>query len=222
MLITLKRQSFFALQSNPELNYLCNWWWIPPVHFSVLLVLWLSFHSFIFFPMLLDNYIAPAQYKRSFTSSGSIDGLFKVSSPFVFWGMSIPQCSWVSLQHSWKFSGIILLKSIAKVFISLPSSCLVSEQAGAGLGWHPPFPSTPGCAQADPWLSMASDSACAMSRFCNNSPGTLSSFLAACACSCLSKWFHCMWWAAAPFPPVWYCCLSVVEIKLSLCTWQGF
>lgn len=179
--------------------------------------------------MLSDNYIAPAQYKWSCTSSGSVVDLFKVRTPCVFWGMSIPQCIWVSLQSSWKFLRIILPKSIVKVFISIPLSCLVSEQAGAGLGWHPPFPSTPGCA---PGRSLAAihecwartdDSACAMSRFYNNIPGTLSSFLAACAFSCISKWFHCVWWAAGPFPPGWYCCLSVwLGLGCSGCTWQVF
>lgn len=144
MLLALKIQPLFSLQSNSELNYLYSWWWIPPAHFSSLLVLWLSFHCFVFFPMLLDNNIAPPQYKSFWTSSGSIVGLSKVRTPCVFWGMNIPQCIWVSPQHSWKFLRIILLKSIVKVFISLPSSCLISEQAGAGLGQHPPFPSTPG------------------------------------------------------------------------------
>lgn len=47
------------------------------------------------------------------------------------------------------------------VFISLPSSCLVSEQAGAGLGWHPPFPSSPGCA---PGRSLAATRVLSMDR----------------------------------------------------------
>lgn len=184
---------------------------------------------------MLDNYIAPAQYKRSCTSSGSIVGLLKVRTPCIFWGMSIPQYIWVSLQYSWKFSRVALLKSIVNylfvfiVFIFLPSSCLFPQQAGAGLGWDPPFPSTlQGVLQADPWLpqgcwAWTEDSACAMARFYHNSPGTLSSFLAACPCSCISKWFHCVWWAAAPFPPVWYCCLSEwLGLVCSVCAWQGF
>lgn len=177
--------------------------------------------------MLLDNYIAPTQYKSSYTSSGSIVGIFKVRTPCVSWGMSISRHIWVFLYSSWKFSRIILLKSIVKVFISLPSSCLVSEQAGAGLGWAGILlsPTLQGVLQADPWLpfTWTDDSACAMSRFYNNIPGTLSSSLAVCAFSCISKWFHCVWWAAGPFPPDWYWCLSVwLGLGCSVCTWQEF
>lgn len=156
MLLTLKTQPFFALQSNLELNHLCNWWWTHPAHFSALLVSWLSFHCFIFFSVLSDNYIAPAQYKWSCTSSGSIVDLFKVRTPCVFWAMSIPQCIWVSLQSSWKFLRIILPKSIVKVFISLPLFCLVSEQAGLGWAGILLSPALQGVLQADPWLPFTS------------------------------------------------------------------
>lgn len=60
MVLTLKTQPFFALQSNPELNYLCNWWWIPSVHFSAVSPV-AVFSLFYFISMLLDNCIAPAQ-----------------------------------------------------------------------------------------------------------------------------------------------------------------
>lgn len=155
---------------------------------------------------------------------------------------AFPQCIWVSLQSYWKFLRTIVLISVVKVFIfslflSAFRQIFVSEHgwSWAGLAvqpWCPLFPCLRWCV---PGRSLAvihvrwawtDDSACACQvlwRFCDNIPGVLGSLLAACICSCISKWFYCVSRAAGPFPSVWYCCLSVLlGLDCSVCTWQVF
>lgn len=205
--LSLKAQSFFALQSNSGLDYPCNYVFTgDESHLYILpalLVSWLSFHCLIFFSLLVDNSIA---FKWSCTDSGSIVDLFKLWIPWVFWGMGISQCIWVSLQSYWKFLRTTVLIAVVEVFMVSPflsafRQIFVSEHrwSWAGLAvqpWCPPFPCLWWCA---PGRSLAviqvcwawtDDSACACQvlwRFCDNIPSVLGSLLAACICSCISK-----------------------------------